>query len=692
MKENNLLASVALFGELYNNEKYKSISDIIAEFIKGAVVYENKFSFNSTELTVLLDKVYAFKIPESVIRTTLNNKLKDIVERKDGYYHFNETIKNEFQNINTEFDSINTTHNIILSDLVNFVEEKEKTQISESDKKELFENFNHFLLDNGLSDKYSNHISAFVIINQDKIGFKDSLNGIKEGVILYQGIKYTADINELGKWNTDLTIYLNTEHLFSALGYNGLLFQEIFNDFLKLVNEINISNKNTNQKKRIELKYFEETKTEVDNYFLTAETIQRGAKQLDPSKSAMKMILDNAKTLSEIKALRVKFDIELKLKGITLQEFNHDISSIMRFNVEDENILEELKKKSEEKHRYFDENNCRQYFKIFTKVNYFRNGESRKQFEKIGHLFITENGFAKYLAHNNSVKFEENDVPFAKEIDYIITKFWFKLKKGFSDKQSLPISFDVVTKAKLILSSHLTSNVSAGYKKLLEDTKSGKLTKEEALQRSYEFRERPNRPEDINIENVESSLEFLNNESYFEDLFREKERKEALLSETQTKNEELQNEINRRDKIEADSKQKLNEEEYDKEKASYVNTEWGKVKRNQNSDLLFSTIVFLLNLAIAISAVILTSTTKLKNWISEFGIWQIALIVFYALIIVIEIFGSKYIFNKEKLKNGWFWLTLFFDSDRKMEFKETTKKRLDITYNENHPDQRKPSS
>lgn len=692
MKENNLMASVALFSELYNNEKYKSISDIIAEFIKGAVVYENKFSFSSTEMTALLDKVYAFKIPESVIRTTLNNRLKDIVFKEDGYYHFKETIKNEFQNLNTEFDSINTIHNLILSDLVNFVEEKGKEKISESDKKELFENFNHFLLDNGFSDKYSNLISAFVIINQDKIGFKDNLNGIKEGVILYQGIKYTADINELGRWNTDLTIYLNTEHLFSALGYNGLLFQEIFNDLLKLVNEINISNKNTNQKKRIELKYFEETKTEVDNFFLSAETIKRGAKQLDPSKSAMKMILDNAKTLSEIKALRVKFDIDLKQKGITLQEFNHDISSIMRFNVEDENILEELKKKSKEKHRDFDEHNCRQYFKIFTKINYFRNGESRKQFEKIGHIFITENRFAKYLAHNNSVKFEENDVPFAKEIDYIITKFWFKLKKGFSDKQSLPVSFDVVTKAKLILSSHLTSNVSAGFQKLLEDTKSGKLTREEALQRSYEFRERPNRPEDLNIENVESSLDFLSNESYFEDLFREKEKKEALLFETQSKYKELQKEINRRDKIDDDKKQKLEEIEYIDRMNFYINTELDKVKRKQNCDLLFSTCVCLLNLIIVIMGVILTSSTQLKKWISEFGICQIASIFLYALIIVFEIFGSKYIFNKEKLKNGWFRFTLFFDNKRRTENAKKTKSHLEILFIKNNPDPRKSSS
>lgn len=60
-----------------------------------------------------------------------------------------------------------------------------------------------------------------------------------------------------------------------------------------------------------------------------------------------------------------------------------------------------------------------------------------------------------YLAHQSKVKFEEDDIPFAKDIDFITNKFWFKLKKGFSNKSSLPKSFDVVTKAQIILSSQL---------------------------------------------------------------------------------------------------------------------------------------------------------------------------------------------------------------------------------------------
>ena len=118
MKENNLIASVALFSELYNNEKYSNVTDILAEFIKGAIVQEKKWTINSTELTHLLEKTYDFKIPESVIRTTVRNKLKDIVGTKDGHYTFNPIIKNDFENLNFEFLSIRKNQNKIIEDLL----------------------------------------------------------------------------------------------------------------------------------------------------------------------------------------------------------------------------------------------------------------------------------------------------------------------------------------------------------------------------------------------------------------------------------------------------------------------------------------------------------------------------------------------------------------------------------------------
>ena len=117
MKTQNLLASVALFSELYNSDSYQNITDILAEFIKGAVVYNQKFSLNSHELKELLEDTYGFNIPESVLRTVLRNRLKDIVTRKDKYYHFNETVKEGNEHIENSFNSINKEQSKLIEDL-----------------------------------------------------------------------------------------------------------------------------------------------------------------------------------------------------------------------------------------------------------------------------------------------------------------------------------------------------------------------------------------------------------------------------------------------------------------------------------------------------------------------------------------------------------------------------------------------
>ena len=98
MKEINLLASAALFSELYNPDH--DVTDILTLFIKGAVVLEKKWTVTSNEIMELLKSVYGFKIPESVIRTILRNRLKDEVTRNNGHYTFDSKIENDFESLN----------------------------------------------------------------------------------------------------------------------------------------------------------------------------------------------------------------------------------------------------------------------------------------------------------------------------------------------------------------------------------------------------------------------------------------------------------------------------------------------------------------------------------------------------------------------------------------------------------------
>ncbi len=661
MKDKNLIASVALFSELYNSDTYKNIPEIIAEFIRGAVIFENKYSFNSTELKDLLHKIYGFDIPESVIRTTLQNKFKDEIKRENNYFHFNESINKTQLNINSNFQEISKSQNQVIEDIYNFIETKKRIKLEPNDRSEVLENVFHFLMDNGYSEKYSDLISAYVLTKQQDTNFRELLNTIKEGLILYQGINYTADINQLGSWNNDLTIYLGTEHLFNALGYNGILYKEIFDDFNKLVFEINTSHRNTNSKrKKIELKYLEETKTEIDNFFQTAESIKKGYKTLDPSKLAMETILKKSNTLSDIKTLRVQFDIKLKQLGIQFQDFNYSVDKTAQYNVVDQNVIDELKKISEEKGRYFNEDNCLYYFNLFTKINTFRNGTNNNRFEKCGHLYVTETAFVKYLAHNNLVKFGDNDTPFAKDIDFVTTRFWFTLKKGFSNKQSLPKSFDVVTKAKIILSSHLTNGISKSYENLLAEKKSGKLTDEEAIARSYSLREKPNTPEEITIDNLDDTLDFILNEDYLENFYREKVRKEQLLETTQKEKIELELALKTYKDKEQNEKEQAELIKYNQRKENFTNKSWSTHIKSNNKDLLLLFGIAILTFGLIAVPFFIGLSKDLKEWFLKFQNLQILAICIYLLLATIDILGSRYLYKKDKISNGWSWFKNLF--------------------------------
>ena len=180
MKDKNLIASVALFSELYNSDTYKNIPEIIAEFIRGAVIFENKYSFNSTELKDLLNRIYGFDIPESVIRTTLQNKFKDEIKRENNYFHFDESIKNRQSNINSDFNEISKSQNQVIEDIYAYIGKKKRITLEPSDKREILENVFHFLMDNGYSEKYSDLISAYVLTKEQDTNFRELLNSIKE--------------------------------------------------------------------------------------------------------------------------------------------------------------------------------------------------------------------------------------------------------------------------------------------------------------------------------------------------------------------------------------------------------------------------------------------------------------------------------------------------------------------------------
>ena len=683
---NNLIASVALFSELYNNEKYTNITDILGEFIKAVVVSEGKWITDVTEIANLLEKVYEFKIPDSVIKTTIKNRLKSVATFSNGSYSFDQSIRSNFAEIDKNYQQILNIQTTIISELVDFVEFTEQQPISEGDKDALIRNFNNFLLDSHTSEKFASHIGAFIIKNQNNAQFTESLNLVREGIILYQGIRYTADINEMGKWNTELKIYLNTEQLFNALGFNGLLYQEIFNDFYNLVKEINFSSRNKQQEKLIHLHFFEETYNEVLRFFHTAEKILKGEKALNSHRPAMKYILDGCKGPSDVVNKRIKFEADLKQMGITLKEFKTSVYSYQDYVVDDEKVLEELKKHNEKQERDFNIDECREYFQIFTKINYLRGGENKTKFEKIGHIFITANAFALYLAHNSKVKFFGDDIPFAKDLDFITNKFWFKLRKGFGEHNSFPKSFDVVVRAQIILSSQLNNSINQEYFKLQKQYEQGQISREEVLERSFELREKPNVPENITIETIENSLDFLTNEVYFEDIAREKAKKEIQLQDMLSKNKALEEELEVRNSVEKERLLREQLAEKENKRKMYVSDKWGKCKNQTLKDFFYFLFVELVTVLPIVIGFLLKENDTMSAWLKNMGtiqwfIWGLLIITF-----VIEVTGRSYIFNKDRIKRGWHSIRLI-QPKKFMLYKEGNLKRFEEEFSQLHQQQ-----
>lgn len=672
MKENNLIASVALFSTLYNNENYNDVSDIIAEFIKGAVVSEKRWTINSREITDLLEKVYDFKIPESVVRSTVRNRLK---LRADEYGHY--TFKTSGENIKLEqkLAEIKNAQSSIFSSLLKFIESKTNEEITEETKLIITQNFNNYLLDGGTSDKYFRLISAFIIKNQNNSKFQECLNLIREGLILYQGIRFTADLNELGKWKNDLVIYISTEHLFNALGYNGTLFKQIFDDFHKLVSEINSNSKNKHGEKLIEIKYFKETRDEVDAFFQTAESILRNTATLDPSKTAMISILKGCKTPSDIKTKRIQFEHQLQSLNIFYHEFSQSIYSYHDFIVEDENIIEELKNQAYKTGKYFDEFACREFMRIFSKINYFRGGQSKTQFENIGCILITGNRFALRLARETKIKFNDDDIPFAKDIDFITNKFWFKLKKGLSPDQAIPKSYEALAKAQIILSAQCNQNISQQFSKLQKQFREGEFTKEEALERSYVLREKTSFPESMTSETIESALEFLNSEEFFENYFRDKTQRELEIEQLIHERDEFKGIIDERIELEQQKTRLQEQQQYEQRENEYVQQQWSLNTNQAKKDIGYSCRVLIITFLPIILTIIIKVCKPLNDYVESFGANQWYFWGFLAIIQLLELFGRAYLFNKDRVKLGWNRLLLNFNSQK---YNEKKNEILDV--------------
>lgn len=515
-----LLASYALFKELTKNGKH--IHDILSNFLIDIIQSKQLFTFSVSTINGYLKEVYEFQIPDAVIKTLLK-RFKFLKYELQAFTVIDKNLLSESY-IDIQETKIEENNNEIIELLYFYIEDKKKVKLNDTEKKKILQSLTDFILDNNSTNCYTDDIGLFIVSNQNNAQFIDNLQTIKDGVILYTGIKYNQNFDLYSTWKSKMTIYLNTEILFHLSNYNGEIFKTLFFDFYNLVKEIN------SKQKLIYLKYFQETKDEIEYFFSKAEKIVQGYDILNPSNTAMSTIVDGCTDITDVIAKKVKLfsllnqlAISEEMEEIIYSEENYKYNIATSDIIKDENANDKIEE-------------TESYLKILNMISIKRNDKEKYNLEDIGYIFLTENRKIRNIAWNEEIK-EQGVVPLATTLQFLTNKFWFKLNKGFGGAD-VPSSFSVITKAQILISHHLSEKLNTEYYKLKKDISKKGLSEEEIVLVLHELRERAKLPEDIVIDNIPSILNTIDTESY-EKFIIEKNDTHRTLEEQSKKNDDL---------------------------------------------------------------------------------------------------------------------------------------------------------
>lgn len=541
-EENKLLASLAVFRELYDSKK--DVYEVIAEFVREIIVTFPKYQFNLTEISQLLNSNYEFNLPEAVINSALNRL--DFFQKSEGMFLVDRSKEIKTPDFNKRKVEIEESNSNLIDKLFSFITEETGSDLSHKVKEKIIDSFCSFLLDEYKNQEYLNYISAFVIKYQDDDSFTEKLNLIREGVILYTGLKYSDNEANTGSWKTHFTIFIDTEVLFNFAGYDGELYKTLFTDFLSFTEEINQHAPH----KLIELQYFKDVKDEIDRFFAKAEQIVSNTEKLIPSKTAMSSIVSGCKTPSDVVEKMTRFYDLLNNNDIVEDDYNdYFLPEYQKYNISDPNTIANISKTIKR-------DDISEHLRFLNFVKIRRKDGVGNNFERIGYILLSGNTITHKVAWHDDIK-QNGIVPLVTSLSFITNKFWFKLNKGFGNL-NYPKSFDVITRAQIALASQLNESVSNQFDSLKEKHKKGEITEDQAVATIVNLRQQTKKPEEIIVDNISDVLHFIS-DTKIERYILEHEHVKNVASVKSKENEELKESlVNKTKELEAQEKETEN--------------------------------------------------------------------------------------------------------------------------------------
>ena len=487
MKENDInpviLASYALMKALSNDKKYISHYELLAEFISYIIASKRIRQFTLQEMRDLLLKEFGFdNIPQAAVKTSLK-KVKQC--RKSGISYFVTNIdKTAIDRFEKTKDKEIVQSRRLMEKLFEFADSFHIDGISHEQLEACF--IKYLINDSEILEKrYADIISKFIISSKDDLEIKKQIDEVRTGSILCCGLAY--NINEIGGLKNDLVLFLDTEVIFNIVGYNGSLYQDVAADLMTQVKAAN------QKKKRVKLRYFEDVKREIENFFTSAELIIDGKIPYAPS-TVMSNILKGCKNAGDVIDRQADFFLMLERSfGITLDEKK------TYYNEED------YKYNIETLNNDADDIKTQEAIKYISHINKLRKGKLADNYEESEFLLITETKKIQELSNN--IARENKKCGFALPISEITNYLWFKLGIGFS-RQDYPRNIDVSYKAKAIVSGELARQATVLFDETLQKHRNGEIDSEQVAKRMVLLNDKMRMAEEIDKENLESLLDF----------------------------------------------------------------------------------------------------------------------------------------------------------------------------------------
>lgn len=456
-----LVASLALFKTLYKSKKGNVLSIIALYIVSILRKHKEKDTFMDSDIKNYLKGAYNIDIPAAVIqKTCIENQVIFRMSKKGC------SLQRNFQDaevdmFESDIEASSQKCDNLISAFYSFVATERKCTVQElEDKIQLKRAFLNYVKDQDNYDIESptcKLISQYVIENDDE-ETTNLLDDIREGLIIYDGMRYADPSNER-TWKCETTFVLDVQYLFSSFGLNSSYHKECFEDFYNLVKFINdgVPYK-AGRNQRITLCYFPETTLLVNKFFKAAERIKLGEERLDPGNEAMTKIVGQCSDEYSVKLLKHKFIEHLKLMGIN--ECNTpDLIDGKQFLFETGDLNKLVDKEFEEDER----DQARDLFKFADYINIWRRGKTSNKWEDCGYVFLSDssltNKVSKFLKRNDN----QAITPVFQRMEWFTQKLWFASRRPLIGDKSIA-SFSVINRAKNIVSSLCKESVTKAYK------------------------------------------------------------------------------------------------------------------------------------------------------------------------------------------------------------------------------------